>query len=53
MKSIIAIVKEGNSWILYGIGAVNAPDLFFLRDRIETSFMNRIKTFCSYFFKKL
>ena len=53
MKSIIVIVRDGNSWILYGIGAVNAPDVFFLRDRIETSFMNRIKTFCSYFFKKL
>ncbi len=53
MKSIICIVKDGDSWILYGIGAVNAPDVFFLRDRIETSFMNRIKTFCSYFFSKL
>ncbi len=53
MKSIITVVKEGDSWILYGIGAVNAPDWFFMKDRVETSFMNRIKTFCSYFFKKL
>lgn len=53
MKSVVCVFKDGDNWILYGIGAVNAPDLFFLRDRIETSFMNRIKTFCSFFFKKL
>ncbi len=53
MKSIISVTRDGDDWILYGVGAVNAPDVFFLRDRIETSFMNRIKTFCSYFFKKL
>src|SRR5574344_824343 len=53
MKSIIIAFKDGDNWILYGIGAVNAPSIFFLRDRVETSFMNRIKTFCSYFFEKL
>jgi len=53
MKSLITVFRDGDNWILYGIGAVNAPSIFFLRDRVETSFMNRIKTFCSYFFKKL
>lgn len=53
MKSVIAVVRDGDKWILYGIGGVNAPDVFFLHDRVETSFMNRIKTFCSFFFSKL
>ena len=50
MQSVIAIFRSGDQWILYGIGGVNAPDVFFLRNRIEISFINRIKTFCSYFF---
>ncbi|HAK69199.1 MAG TPA: hypothetical protein DCM57_06010 [Treponema sp.] len=53
MKSIITIFRDGDSWVLYGVGAVNAPSIFFLRDRVETSFMNRIKSFCQYFFTKL
>ncbi len=52
MKSVVVIFKADNQWVLYGVGAVNAPSIFFLRDRVETSFMNRIKTFCAYFFKK-
>ena len=53
MKSIVAVVRDGDNWILYGIGAVDAPSIFFLRERVERSFMNRIKTFCSHFFTKL
>ena len=53
MKSIIVIFKSEDKWILYGIGAVKAPSVFFLRDRVDTSFMNRIKTFCAYFFAKM
>lgn len=53
MKSIITVFRSGDNLVLYGIGAVNAPSIFFLRDRVETSFMNRIKTFCSFFFEKL
>ena len=52
MKSIVVIVRQGDSWVLYGVGAVDAPSIFFLRDRVETSFMNRIKTFCTFFFNK-
>lgn len=52
MKSLITIYRYKDYWILYGIGAVNAPSIFFLRERVETSFINRIYTFCSYFFKK-
>lgn len=53
MKSIVTVFRSGDSWILYGIGGVKAPSIFFLRDRVETSFMNRIKTMCSYFFEQL
>lgn len=53
MKSIVTVFRSGDSWILYGIGGVQAPSIFFLRDRVETSFMNRIKTMCSYFFEQL
>lgn len=53
MKSSIVIFKNDNNWIVYSIGAVKAPSIFFLRDRIETSFMNRIKTFCSFFISKI
>lgn len=52
MKSIITVFPsaDGQSYILYALGGVDAPSIFFLRSRIETSFMNRISTFCSYFF---
>lgn len=53
MKSLITAYRDGDNIVLYGIGAVNAPSIFFLRDRVETSFMNRINTFCTYFFNKL
>jgi len=53
MKSIITAFRNEDTIVLYGIGGVDAPSIFFLRDRVETSFMNRIKTFCSYFFAKL
>lgn len=53
MKSIVTVFRSGDSWILYGIGGVKAPSIFFLRDRVETSFMNRIKTMCSYFFEQM
>ena len=53
MKSMIVIYKDNDKWILYGVGAVDAPLIPFLKGRIETSFMNRIKSFCSYFFDKM
>ena len=53
MKSLICVYRQGDYWIMYGLGAVDAPSVFFLKDRIELSFMNRIKTFCAYFFEKL
>ncbi|GHV11444.1 hypothetical protein FACS189491_02690 [Spirochaetia bacterium] len=53
MQSIIVVFRQDTSLVLYGIGGVNAPVIFFLKDRIETSFMNRIKTFCMYVYEKL
>ena len=45
--------KKDDKWIIYGIGGVNAPHFPFLTDRIRTSFINRIKTFCNFIFTKL
>lgn len=47
-KSVIIAFREGDYWIVYGIGAVDAPKIPFLGDRVETSFINRIKTFCKF-----
>ena len=39
--------------VIYGIGGVNAPVLPIVKERIETSFINRIITFCTFTFTKL
>ena len=52
MKICILLFREGDNWVFYGIGGVNAPRIPFFTQRIETSFINRIKTFCSFIFKK-
>lgn len=53
MKSVIVVFQHEGRWILYGIGGVNAPKFPGLSSRIELSFMNRIKTFCSFVFNKI
>lgn len=53
MKICILLFKDGDNWILYGIGGVNAPRIPFFTERIQTSFINRINTFCSFIFAKL
>lgn len=53
MKMSILLLRDGDKWILYGIGGVNAPRIPFFTERIDTSFINRIKTFCNYIFTKL
>lgn len=53
MKSIIMVFRSGDEWILYAAGGVDALSLPFFSSRIETSFMNRIKTFCSYCFSRI
>ncbi len=53
MKSVIILIRDGDNWILYGVGGVKAPRIPFLTHRIEVSFINRIKTFCNYIFEKI
>lgn len=53
MKIYIYLFKENDKWIFYGVGGVNAPHLPFMTDRIRTSFINRIKTFCNFVFTKI
>ena len=53
MKICIFLIRDGENWILYGIGGVNAPRIPFFTERIETSFINRIKTFCNFIFSKI
>jgi hypothetical protein len=52
LKICIILFRDGENWVLYGIGGVNAPRIPFFTERIETSFINRIKTFCSFIFSK-
>ena len=52
MKMCIFLFRDGDKWVLYGIGGVNAPRIPFLTGRIQTSFINRIKTFCNFIFEK-
>lgn len=53
MKSCITIFRDGDNWVLYAIGGVDCPKIWFLSKRIEISFMNRIKTFCNFIFSKI
>ena len=52
MKIAILLFRDGDKWIFYGIGGVNAPRIPFFTERIQTSFINRINTFCSFIFNK-
>ena len=49
----IYLFRYEDKWVIYGVGGVNAPHLPFLTDRIRTSFINRIKTFCNFVFTKI
>lgn len=53
MNMDVLLIRDGDNWILYGIGGVKAPRIPFFTERIETSFIGRIKTFCSFIFKEL
>lgn len=53
MNMSILLFRDGENWILYGIGGVNAPKIPFFDERIQVSFINRIKTFCNFVFTKL
>lgn len=53
MNMDILLFRDGENWILYGIGGVKAPRIPFFTERIETSFIGRIKTFCEFIFQEL
>jgi len=53
MKMCILLLEDKDNWVLYGIGGVNAPRVPFFTERIQTSFINRINTFCSFMFNQL
>lgn len=53
MKSIIILFKDGDNWVLYGIGGCKAPKVPMFEERIQTSFINRIKTFCNFAFTQI
>ncbi|WP_027727504.1 DUF6675 family protein [Treponema sp. C6A8] len=52
MLTCIYLFREGENWVFYAVGGVNAPHIPFFTERIRRSFMNRINTFCNYIFKK-
>ncbi len=53
MQSVVYVFQHEDNFILYGVGGVDAMKIFFLTERIETSFINRIKTFCQFIFEKI
>jgi hypothetical protein len=53
MQSLIVVFPYGDQLVFYGIGGVNAPVIPVLKERIQVSFINRIKTFCMYVYEKL
>ena len=52
MQSAITVFRDGDNWVLYAIGGVDTFKIFFFEERVEVSFINRIKSFCSYIFEK-
>ena len=52
MLTCIYLFRDGENWVFYAVGGVNAPHIPFFTERIRKSFMNRINTFCNYIFKK-
>ena len=53
MYSSIALFEYNNYYVLYGVGCLNAPSIFFLKDRIDTAFIGRINAFCTYMFDQI
>ena len=51
--SVIYAFQYKDAIVFYSIGGANAPSVFFLRKRIETSFLNRITTFAGFMSKKI
>lgn len=48
MKSIITAFKSDGYWIIYGIGALNAPKVPILLKAINGAFIARVECFCNW-----
>lgn len=52
MLITIYLFRDGDNWVFYAVGGVNAPHIPFFTERIRKSFIRRITTFCDYIFKQ-
>lgn len=52
MLITIYLFRDGDNWVFYAVGGVNAPHIPFFTDRIRRSFIRRITTFCDFIFKQ-
>lgn len=53
MKSAILVLRSGDSWVLYALGGCKTFKIAGFQKRIETSLINRIKTFINYVFTNI
>lgn len=53
LVSCIYIFRYGDWEIIYGAGGADALSIFFMRERIDNSFIGRITSFCTYVFGKM
>ena len=53
MKAGIAIVRDGERWIVYGAGGIRGPKPRLLRKSLEKAFNNRIKDFATFYIQKV
>lgn len=53
MKSALALFRDGDNWIIYGVGGVKAVRIAMVEKRVETSLVNRMQTFYNFIYAKL
>lgn len=53
MRLALTIFRSGDSWVLYGFVAADAPGIFFIRKKVEEALVERVGAFCMYFFNDL
>ena len=53
MKSASVLFRDGDNWILYGVGGAKALRIPMIEKRVATSLINRIKTFYNFIDEKL
>ncbi len=53
MRSAISVFRDGDNWVLYVLSGISAPRLAPIEKRVETSFVNRMKSFCAYIAERI